>query len=1326
MLERCNSNMDIVLIFAGLFSAVNTAFIISTQPSPVDTTNALLIQLVQAYVPSTTQITTLPSPGYSSTGIWTQALAYASLAFSLLAAFGAVLGKQWLNYYKTNRYGRGSLEDRCKQRHRKFQKLQAWQLENVLQSFPFLLQISLLLFGVSLGAAMWTQQHVIAIVIITPTAFGLLFHFFTVLVSSMHPDCPFQTPISLLIQAIRRYLRKRHGARSQRHDESKSSTVTVSAMQWILDTTTDPNVLRLVLESIPTMYNQSDMDLLKICEKLRDMFIACFDERGQIPVLQDRALVFGKILIDFFWKYPNARRMLRTQKWKLWESWRALHLPQALEQFSISYDQMKSSADSQLHYQADTRTALRLAVFAGLNAFTDPKDRRLVSDGQFRLHLSQPKVERLMGCVEHFSETNDLDAAGDALLLVADGIATTTKTSSSLLDTTTCDRFRLRLTSLLQASHQSPQRWRCIVLRAACQVLESDRRHSDDKSFLQALLVAICPPVHIPSVCDTDDSKIADDSDPLYFTQWPEFHDLARSPLPEIQRIVLRALGALPPPNFDDPAEYTPYWRAFISVIGAGKCPAVHLSALHVACSAREVLATITAAEVDQPSPKKLLSELSKALLAAVKDDDSKPSPAVGVGQGAYSRGVTSSLTRWMTKLLLWLYSMVRTSEHRQDPGHSVGNLYSTVLAVDNERSDVYLHLVYALAKNPAWRHRLIEDGHVQTCIALIDIYKSRPFSFYLPAFFLRIAPQGRASSCCDTITDRQWWSLMTMAWYTISQRGADVFDDGIEIFPALAWRTGMCMPDTLSEEDLGFLCKWLREIRDKFMPQNPADNVISAVADLESIVYHRRNPGAEPQLSDILRICPRFRILVIGKTGVGVSSLINHVFGVQEALASNEQPGEVNINTEYISQQNDKFVLHFSKGFEPGEEDNVKIVQEFIQQRGRMEALGDRLHAVWLCFEVPRAGGWLLETGTEDFLQLKRDGALGNIPVVVVFTKYDKFIDRVARMLNDIDLDGLSDDAFKDHVKQRADAELHDICAQPLKKFAELDIPYATVSTKETHKEMIVHLIQTTADRVRRHVGSEAFMMLILAQRVDPKANMKVFVTASVGVCKKRYWGALASIATFRGRATWAFSEVLHTDILRVWDFRDPHHYLDSKEFKSIMADLVDKMDVGPIATPNRTFALGLSILGTVGGIVSALSGPAAPIVVPIMAIVVLGKWVYDVYQLSHVVLQLFIAYIVDLTLILQALYLLSDNRELSRRAIKLAVVSYLDSTMVTDVHNGIQKYDGHLPLSENANQDALNKIVELTELFSMEARDISRLRAQIPAFAFVPDEEW
>ncbi|KAG0698552.1 hypothetical protein DFH29DRAFT_810178, partial [Suillus ampliporus] len=98
MLEMCNGNMDIILIFAGLFSAVNTGFIIAMQPNPLNTTNALVVQLIQITIngPSAAQPAIIsPTTNYSSSDFWIQALGYMSLTFSLIAAFGAVLGKQW-------------------------------------------------------------------------------------------------------------------------------------------------------------------------------------------------------------------------------------------------------------------------------------------------------------------------------------------------------------------------------------------------------------------------------------------------------------------------------------------------------------------------------------------------------------------------------------------------------------------------------------------------------------------------------------------------------------------------------------------------------------------------------------------------------------------------------------------------------------------------------------------------------------------------------------------------------------------------------------------------------------------------------------------------------------------------------------------------------------------------------------------------------------------------------------------------------------------------------------------------------------------------------
>lgn len=67
--------------------------------------------------------------------------------------------------------------------------------------------------------------------------------------------------------------------------------------------------------------------------------------------------------------------------------------------------------------------------------------------------------------------------------------------------------------------------------------------------------------------------------------------------------------------------------------------------------------------------------------------------------------------------------------------------------------------------------------------------------------------------------------------------------------------------------------------------------------------------------------------------------------------IVAHDKPGEASIDKEFISSQNDRFVLHGSKGFEPGEQDNLKIVRDFIGHRRAMPDLKDQLHAVWWGF---------------------------------------------------------------------------------------------------------------------------------------------------------------------------------------------------------------------------------------------------------------------------------------------------------------------------------------------------------------------------------------
>ncbi|KAG1852222.1 hypothetical protein F4604DRAFT_1541592, partial [Suillus subluteus] len=103
-LERSHSDMKNILLISGLFSATITSFIVAMEsilsPDPSDTTNALLTQLVHIGLGNLTAAGSVPAdpaPTWSPTvpAATIQMVAYASLSMSLLAAFGAILGKQW-------------------------------------------------------------------------------------------------------------------------------------------------------------------------------------------------------------------------------------------------------------------------------------------------------------------------------------------------------------------------------------------------------------------------------------------------------------------------------------------------------------------------------------------------------------------------------------------------------------------------------------------------------------------------------------------------------------------------------------------------------------------------------------------------------------------------------------------------------------------------------------------------------------------------------------------------------------------------------------------------------------------------------------------------------------------------------------------------------------------------------------------------------------------------------------------------------------------------------------------------------------------------------
>ncbi|KAF8601832.1 hypothetical protein BDV93DRAFT_398738, partial [Ceratobasidium sp. AG-I] len=105
-----NGNLDMMLLFAALFSAILSAFLIESknllQQDPVDVSVALLLVIAQSQqrieqgTPQTGSAPIeLPSFSASLSARWINGLWFLSLAFSLSAALIAMLAKEWLTMF---------------------------------------------------------------------------------------------------------------------------------------------------------------------------------------------------------------------------------------------------------------------------------------------------------------------------------------------------------------------------------------------------------------------------------------------------------------------------------------------------------------------------------------------------------------------------------------------------------------------------------------------------------------------------------------------------------------------------------------------------------------------------------------------------------------------------------------------------------------------------------------------------------------------------------------------------------------------------------------------------------------------------------------------------------------------------------------------------------------------------------------------------------------------------------------------------------------------------------------------------------------------------
>ncbi|KAI0705357.1 hypothetical protein C8Q76DRAFT_696881 [Earliella scabrosa] len=209
MIQDWKEEIDTLLVFAGLFSAVVTAFNIESyqllQQQPEDSVTAILIQISsqlnsfsvnQNFINATTPANAANLPPFQPTAfaVRLNTLWFSSLVCGLLSASLGLLVKQWLREYLA---GSSNISrESIRIRQYRYEGLRSWYVPEIILCLPILLQAALALFFVGLLDLLWTLHPIVATVVTAIVAVSMLFAATTSLLPPLYADCPYKSPQS--------------------------------------------------------------------------------------------------------------------------------------------------------------------------------------------------------------------------------------------------------------------------------------------------------------------------------------------------------------------------------------------------------------------------------------------------------------------------------------------------------------------------------------------------------------------------------------------------------------------------------------------------------------------------------------------------------------------------------------------------------------------------------------------------------------------------------------------------------------------------------------------------------------------------------------------------------------------------------------------------------------------------------------------------------------------------------------------------------------------------------------------------------------------------
>ncbi|CAE6439980.1 unnamed protein product [Rhizoctonia solani] len=213
LVEGWNRAIDVMLVFAALFSAILTAFVIESskdlKPDYAEISARALLAISKAMltpeVAPADNETRAPRVEPSEfvptrSAVVVNMLWFLSLGLSIAVTLIAILAKEWCYAFMKRRTGTKLTQGRLRQK--RWSGIKRWKMEEIISTLPLLMHTSLLLFAVGLLVYLWNINPYVSLPVLITTALTVLYYIVTVFLSLLSNNCPYKTVIVKLFHPL--------------------------------------------------------------------------------------------------------------------------------------------------------------------------------------------------------------------------------------------------------------------------------------------------------------------------------------------------------------------------------------------------------------------------------------------------------------------------------------------------------------------------------------------------------------------------------------------------------------------------------------------------------------------------------------------------------------------------------------------------------------------------------------------------------------------------------------------------------------------------------------------------------------------------------------------------------------------------------------------------------------------------------------------------------------------------------------------------------------------------------------------------------------------